>query len=218
MTVSRRPIPLRLIVYDDACRGRTPRTGLTFAWLAGARLWRALGRSDLAFGARSWPAALRWLAHAGAPRPVGEIQFWMHGRWGLVRIGAEDLDARAFAAGHRLAPLLAAVRARLAGPDALVWFRTCETFGARAGRDFARAAADFFRCRVAGHTHEIALWQSGCHVLAPGETPGWDTAEGLAGGTPEAPLRALRSAPGRPATVSFLAASSRTKVGAGRLF
>ncbi len=216
MTVLRRPIPLRLIVYDDTCRGLTPRTGLSFAWLAGARLWRALGRTDFAFGARSWPAALRWLAHAAAPRPIGEIQFWMHGRWGLARIGGEDLDVRAFAAGHRLAPLLAAVRGRLAGPHALLWFRTCETFGALAGQAFARAATDFFGCRVAGHTHEIAFWHSGLHVLAPGEEPGWAPAEGLATGTPGSPLRALRSARGRPFTVPCLAPSSRTKVGTGR--
>ncbi|HEU4610915.1 MAG TPA: hypothetical protein VFS15_02515 [Kofleriaceae bacterium] len=98
---------------------------------------------------------------------------------------------------------LEAVRERLA-PDALVWFRTCETFGARAGIDFAERLADFFGARVAGHTYIIGFHQSGLHGLAPGARADWSAEEGLAEGSPDEPARARWSRPWHPHTVTAL--------------
>ena len=95
------------------------------------------------------------------------------------------------------------LRERLA-PGALVWFRTCETFGGAAGHDFARAFTDFFGCRAAGHTFIIGYWQSGLHLLEPGQAPHWDASEGLAKGTPERPELAAWSAMGAPNTISCM--------------
>ena len=95
------------------------------------------------------------------------------------------------------------MRERLA-PDPLIWFRTCETFGAKAGIDFAARLADFFGARVAGHTYIIGFSQSGLHGLAPGARADWSPEEGLAEGTPEAPVRAKWSRPWRPRTVTAL--------------
>lgn len=138
---------------------------------------------------------------ARAERPIGEIQFWGHGRWGRVLIERESFDRSALAASHRLRPKLDALRERLA-PDALIWFRTCETLGARAGHDFARALADFTGARVAGHTFVIGYFQSGLHALSPGNAPSWEPTEGLALGTAENPERALGSGPLRPNTIT----------------
>jgi hypothetical protein len=185
--------PLRLIVWDRTA------PGLRHAWRLGARLQAGIGRVDGAFPAATWDEALAWLARAR--EAIGEIQYWGHGRWGRALIGAEALDASALRPDHRLSARLDAVRERLA-PDALVWFRTCEAFGASAGHDFAVRIADRLGARVAGHTFVIGAVQSGLHGLLPGHAPDWPADEGLAEGTPTAPVRAQRSAPGRPRTIT----------------
>ncbi len=98
------------------------------------------------------------------------------------------------------------LREKLA-PGALIWFRTCETFGARAGIALAERLADFTGARVAGHTHIIGLHQSGLHGLAPGQRADWAEDEGLLEGTPESPQRARRSAPWRTNTITCFASS-----------
>jgi hypothetical protein len=194
--------PLRLMIYDRTCAGRGPLPGLTTSWRAGGLLYRGLGRLDRSAGFSDWPSALSWLAATEPDRPIGEIQFWGHGKWGRALIDGASLDASALAPGAPLRRPLEAVRERLSGPEALVWFRTCETFGARRGHDFARRLTDFLGCRAASHTFIIAVWQSGLHSLAPGEEPGWPADEGLAEGTPEAPEKAHWSGRREPNTIT----------------
>ena len=196
--------PLRLMFYDDTCRGRGLRPGLTHSWIAGKHLYRGLGRLDRARGVTGWLEALEWLAMVEPERPIGEIQYWGHGRWGRVLINGAALDVGALEAGHAFRPYLEAIRRRLVGPEALWWFRTCETFGAAGGHRFARAWADFFGCRAAGHTYIIGPWQSGLHCLSPGQAPHWPVEEGLAEGTPQAPIKALWSGPREPNTITCL--------------
>jgi hypothetical protein len=192
--------PLRLLVYDATQRARPPRA-LGLAWHAGSYLYRGLGRIDAAFGARSWADAFEFLATYGAERTVGEFQFWGHGKWGRALVHGESFDRRALADSHALTPRIAAFRERLE-PGALVWFRTCETLGARAGQDFARALADHLGARVAGHSFVIGFFQSGLHSLSPGALPTWSENEGIAQGTADRPERALSSGPGQPNTVT----------------
>jgi hypothetical protein len=91
------------------------------------------------------------------------------------------------------------LRSRLA-PDALWWFRTCETLGKAEGHEFARRWTRFFNCRVAGHTHAINILQSGLHVLAPGEEPTWPLDEGVNPGA----IRAKDSSVFAPQTITCL--------------
>jgi hypothetical protein len=195
-------LPLRLLIYDRTCRG-TGLPGLSTAWAAGARLYRARGLLDAHYAAASWGDALRFLATEQPERALGEVQFWGHGKWGDARIASEVLDERALLQRHALCPELSRVRARLA-PGALWWFRTCETFGAERGLRFATAWTDFLGARAAGHTYIIGFWQSGLHVLEPGATPDWSPDEGLARGTARAPEQALWSRPGEPNTITCL--------------
>ena len=194
--------PLRLLLYDATCRGTPWFPGLTHSWIAGAWLYRLLGRIDRSRGVESWAEGLDWLAGIEADRSVEEIQFWGHGKWGQLRVDGEILEVSAIDTGHRWRPKLEAIRRRLTGPDALWWFRTCETFGCRPGHEFARRWTDFFDCRAAGHTFIIGPWQSGLHHIRPGQSPDWPVDEGLAEGTPDDPQRALWSKPWSPNTIT----------------
>lgn len=195
--------PLRLMVYDKTCRDEARFVGLSSAWSAGALLYRALGRLDAAHAVASWDEAFDWLATYEPSRPVAEIQYWGHGKWGCAMVDRAPFDASALREGHPLHRGIAAVRERLvSGGEALFWFRTCETFGADAGLDFATRLSDHLDARVAGHTFIIGVTQSGLHGLAPGTAPDWSATEGLAEGTSDRPVRAYGSSLKQPRTIT----------------
>lgn len=190
---------LRLMLFDRTCRGRGFAPGLSHAWAGGGVLYRALGRIDGYFGARSWTEGLDWLVAAARTRPIAEIQFWGHGEWGGLWIDEELLDGRALEPGHYLHDRLAAVKRRL-DRDARWWFRSCDVFGTAHGQAFARAWTRFFGCRAAGHTHQIMVWQSGLHELSPGDEPAWPVDEGVVDGL----WHAADSGPRVPRTITCL--------------
>ena len=197
--------PLRLMIFDDTCRGKAMLPGLTHSWIAGGHLYRGLGRLDQFRGVRSWAEGLSWLADVEPGRTIEEIQFWGHGKWGKAQLGGEPLDESVLTPRHPLLPALAAIRARLSGAQALWWFRSCETFGVRRGQAFAESWASYMGCRAAGHTFVIGFWQSGLHSLVSGQAPHWPLEEGLPPGSdPERPKKALWSRPGRPNTITCL--------------
>lgn len=190
---------MRVLVYDRTCVRKGG--GLTVPWTAGSVLYRGMRRIDRAKGVASWAEALAWLGELD--EPIDELQYWGHGRWGRILIDSEALTGSALLAGHEHHAGMRALRDRLA-PGALVWFRTCSAFGARAGIAFAEGLADFLGARVAGHTHVIGFHQSGLHGLAPGAHADWDPAEGLAKGTPDEPEEARWSRPWATRTITCL--------------
>lgn len=192
---------LKLLFYDDTCRTSRFGLGLTHSWIAGARIYGGLGRFHHSAGFTNWAAALAWLATVGDGEPIEEIQYWGHGKWGRLYIDGEVLTASCLDAGHPFHADLEAIRNRMSS-DSLWWFRTCETFGAEIGHEFARRWTDFFGCPAAGHTYIIGPLQSGLHALRPGETPDWTTFEGIDEGSPSEPKKALWSVPGAPFTIS----------------
>src|SRR5687768_13206229 len=193
---------LRLIVFDATQKRRRP-AALGFSWQYGTYLYRGLGRADAAHGAESFASALGWLAQYEPTRQIRELQFWGHGKWGRIFIDGEALDRSVLAPGHPHFQGFQRLRERLT-PDALLWFRTCETLGAQAGHDFASALGDATGARVAGHTFVIGFFQSGLHCLRPGMAPHWSSSEGIARGTPEAPQAAHGSSPWAPNTITCL--------------
>lgn len=197
--------PLRLMIYDRTCTGPRLRPGLSHAWWTGGVLYgRLLRRLHAWQGASSWAEALAWAAQVQPDRPIAELQFWGHGKWGRAYIGGDVLDAAALLPGHPLHAAMAAIRGRLVGPAALWWFRTCESFGAAPGHDLARRLTDFMGCRAAGHTYIIGVWQSGLHSLRPGEAPSWSPHEGLKRGSVADPREALWSRRREPNTIHCL--------------
>ncbi len=194
---------LRLMIYDRTCTGRF-RVGLTHSWIAGGRLYGAMGRLDDWFGAATWAEALEWLATVHPEHTIDEVQFWGHGQWGTALIDRKALTRDSLRNGAPLRPQLDAVKERLSGPDALWWFRTCHSFGCQPGFDFARAWTDFLGCSAAGHTYIIGPWQSGLHSLSAGNAPSWPIGEGLLLGSVDRPRKALWSRPGRPNTITCL--------------
>jgi hypothetical protein len=199
---------LRLLVFDRTCVGRGAAPGLSDAWSAGRVLYQRLGRIDDAYGASSWAEAFEWLVaqSQAAGRPIGEVQFWGHGRRGRALIADDVLDLGS--AGRRHLDRARALRACFATDSSEArsegwWFRTCETIGGTAGHAFTRAWSDLLEQRVAGHTHVIGFWQSGLHTLRPGETPAWSVTEGLRDVHDEAAV-ALGSSPLRPHTIQCL--------------
>lgn len=198
--------PLRLLVFDRTCVGRGVAPGLSDAWNAGRGLYRKLGRIDDAHGASTWNEALEWLiarSHATG-RPIGEVQFWGHGKRGRAFVANDVIDASSLQPGSTHVDRLRALRECFATSDANGWwFRTCETLGGTTGHGFARAWSDFFEQRVAGHTHVIGFWQSGLHTLRPGAAPAWPVSEGVRNRHDEASV-ALDSSPSKPHTIHCL--------------
>lgn len=193
---------LRLVVFDATQQKRQPRA-LGYSWRYGTQLYGALGRHDGAFGAANFADAFAWLNGYQAERQIQELQFWGHGKWGQILIDRQALGRELFEPGHALNPAFQRFRERLA-PDALIWFRTCETLGAQPGQDFASALADATGARVAGHTFVIGFFQSGLHCLRPGMAAHWSNSEGIARGSPEAPEAAHGSSPWAPNTITCL--------------
>ena len=191
------------MIFDNTCRGNA--LGLSHSWIAGGILFSTLNRLHAYKGVSSWKEALIWLGdvHRQSDEEIDEIQFWGHGRWGAMLIDGEAFDASSLAPDHRLSADLDRVRDRL-HRDTRIWIRTCETFGAKDGQGFAEKMAERFQCTIAGHTYIIGPFQSGLHIIKPGEQAYWDPWEGIREGTPEKPIQALWSKPGLPRTVSFL--------------
>ncbi len=204
--MTKRAKALRLLVYDATCTGSGLSPGLSDAWSAGARLYRALGRVDAARGVRNWREALNFLTTYGDDTPLGEVQYWGHGTFGKIWIARDAVD-RARLDDPTLAPDLDRLASRLAESRApnhepLFWIRTCETMGGPSGHAFAKALTSRLGCRVAGHTHVIGVLQSGLVALRPGEEPGWPLEMGLGPKGEEG--QGLPSTPAAPSTVHFL--------------
>lgn len=208
--------PLRLIIYD-ATQKRRPQLGsglrsrygalldrgLGLSWQLGTSLYRGRHLVDGAHGAADFASALSWLRSHEPSRQIGELQFWGHGKWGAIFIDREPLDRSVLQAGHVHHRAFQRFRERLT-PNALIWFRSCETLGALAGHDLACALGDATGARIAGHTYVIGFFQSGLHCLKPGHRPSWSAQEGLALGTARDPKRALPSSPLAPNTITCL--------------
>ncbi|MCP4502339.1 MAG: DUF4347 domain-containing protein [Deltaproteobacteria bacterium] len=194
---------MRLMIYDDTCRGNDGSLGLTHSWILGGKLYQRRGLLDAFHGVRSWEEAFQWLLDVSGGESISEIQFWGHGKWGSAYLQREILDEKSLLSSHARCSQLDALAQQLT-ENSMWWFRTCETFGAEKGHAFAEHFTERLGCRVAGHTYIIGPWQSGLHSLRPGQKADWSTEEGIKEGNPIAPQRALWSVPWAPHTLHCL--------------
>jgi hypothetical protein len=170
-------------------------------------VYRLAGRIEHVAGVASWEEAAAFVEAVSSSEPIEEVQYWGHGRFGRVLVDRTALDARSLQSASP-ARFFALLRERFApGERSLFWMRTCESFGAEIGRDFASRLSDFLGVSVAGNTHFIGFWLSGLHGLRPGATPTWSSSEGIEKGTPEAPELGVWSTPMCPRTIHCLEGS-----------
>jgi hypothetical protein len=182
------------MIYDTS-----DRRGLSHSWFVGGALYQALRRLDDCAGFDNWLDALTWISQRAVQerRKISQIQYWGHGWRGMAAMNGVALRADSFQ--HMVwGKLLQDIRGHLTA-DALIWFRTCGTFGGAAGHVFARSWATNMGCRVAGHTHLIGPFQSGLRSLRPGDSPRWSEYEGVEQGS-----RMTSSSPWAPNTITCL--------------
>lgn len=107
---------------------------------------------------------------------IKRIEFWGHGGPGSMKLGNEAITRDAFGPSSELTRLLPYL-----DPDAVIYFRGCETFRGTVGREFAEKATKFFNRTVAGHTLWIGKLEGpvgnptfpGYEELRPGKKPSW---------------------------------------------
>ena len=163
---------MRLVIYDKT------QGFLSWAWKIGALFLKMFGRSDQVVGVDSWAgffeacqAAVEEKDSNGTRHMLSRIEYWGHGHKGGVSCNGVRMDNPS----KRLMELAPHMT-----PGALLWWRTCSAFSTKKGHQFARSCRDALgSCRVAGHTYITWVWQSGLHVLGPGEEPDWRLDEGI---------------------------------------
>lgn len=151
---------MNIIIYDTTCGALS----ILFTWFAW--LYRKLGWADYSVAIPSWQAMFDVLETC-RDRSIKSVQYWGHGYFGTVLCNHEELNTAA----------LLAVSKKLR-PGARWWWRTCLSFAGSEGRLFAYRCANLLGCVVIGHTYIIWLWQSGVHLIRPGDTPSWPIGEG----------------------------------------
>lgn len=166
---------MRILIYDE-----TDDNPVGISWDIGHILYEWGGYFDEVIPAYTWREALEGLVKLGRKEKIREVQYWGHGTPGVLKIADEKLMAQHFRSNGWAYPLLKVIRQRMRR-RALVWFRTCSTFGGATGKHFAEMAAEAFGCRVAGFTHKIGIRQSGLHSLKPGKDAKWPDLEGFKG-------------------------------------
>jgi hypothetical protein len=172
----------RLMIYDnttleDGWDGFTE-DGLGYSWFAGGRLYRFMRWIDKSKGVGSWSEALDWLIAEGKKKPISMVQYWGHGSWGRVWIGKEALSYKIAEQPSEVHDKWEELQKYLA-EDAVIWFRTCQTFGGGSGHHFAKKFSTWMGCKVAAFTYNIGPFQSGLHSIGPGEEPSWSKTEGM---------------------------------------
>lgn len=156
----------RVMVFDDSENSLLEET-----WKFGAQLYKLRGDFDKIIGVHSFDEMFHALALIDDY--LDSVQIWCHGLPGWVIIN-NQWTRRPFGLKE---PVVREVASKLT-EESLLWFRTCATFAGPRGKEFAESAAEDLGCRVAGHTHLIAIWQAGLHSLGPGEKAAWSDQEG----------------------------------------
>ena len=149
----------------------------------------------------SWEDALAWLASQAERSVIDEIQYWGHGKWGCARIEGESLDEHSLKSGTRPSrplrydPRVASLRFSVVVSQLRDLWRRC--------RPSLRSIVEQFfwlsHRRTHLHYRTSTKWSSS---PATGEEPHWPREEGLAEGSPEAPIRAKWSHLSAPNTIS----------------
>jgi hypothetical protein len=192
----------KFYVYDN-----TEPTGMAWKWEVAALALAALrpGAYVLPSG-DSIEEALEHIINSNATEGcdcIEEVQFFSHGSSGnamsisktndeitIKDFNIPELDKFGYGptsmSGYREWADKLSVRQRrlvllrrlLCGPDAEIYYRSCEAFQGKTGQEFAKASTEFWRSKVVGHTKVIGLSQPGKKALKPCQEPYWPESEG----------------------------------------
>lgn len=166
---------LDLMFYDgSAWAGEV----LVFSFINGGNFYKTFRSVEHHAGFDKWADALTWLTTVESNKKIDSIQFWGHGFPGGIALNGEALKSSSLKPQSKYYQFLLALKARLK-PESVIWLRSCTSFAGSLGKKFAQDLANFFGCKVAGHTFIIGPWQSGLHTLNPGESPSWSDTEGF---------------------------------------
>lgn len=172
----------RLMIYDDTTLDDGwdgwREDGLAYSWFAGGRLYRWVRWLDKVKGVGSWAEGLDWMLEEGKKEKISMIQYWGHGSPGNVWIGKESFNLRTLSKKTENCMKWKELSNYLTD-DAVIWFRTCSTFGGPVGKVFASEFSKWVDCKVAAHTHIIGPLQGGLHSITPDQAPYWPDEEGF---------------------------------------
>lgn len=160
-------MPKILVIYDS-----TVQWYLAILFAIAARLYKVLGIIDEYYAADSWHS-IPW-ENLSAGEDFNQIHYWGHGVPGGAYLNHVNLW-NALADSPNLA---ASIKEVLSSYSGILWLRTCSSFQGSVGQAFASALSYHLNRIVVGHTYNIAIFQSGGHVLGKDKVPYWDTKEG----------------------------------------
>ena len=100
---------VRILIYDQHCRGPGKSRWLSRSFRAGASLFGGARFFDAVIPSTSWAQALRETLRVAHHQSIDEIQVWGHGKWGRALIGDDTLDASALSQPGELAASLRAL-------------------------------------------------------------------------------------------------------------
>lgn len=169
----------RLMIYDNTSLidNFEFKDALANSWKIGGKLYRSLRWLDKIKPVSSWDEALDWLVEETKKEQVSMIQFWGHGYPGYAMIGQDYLTRSSLLSVEKM-DRFEKLRDQLPS-SAVIWFRTCATFAGEDGQRFAEEFSTKLDCVIAGHTHNIGVFQSGLHTVSPGHSPRWSKDEGV---------------------------------------
>lgn len=156
---------MRVTIYDKVAWPGFMQWCLKTSWLLGCVFQKLVGAVDDYYGASSFADAEAWLKTKG---PLTSIQYWGHGSPGVIWLAGEAVPTKAWVS----------LKTLLSGPDAILWFRVCDSFQGASGQNFSRLLANNLNCTIAGHTRIIGLWQGGLYTRTPHSDPSWSVSEG----------------------------------------
>lgn len=167
---------IRVMFYDKT---RWAGEELVSSWWAGGHVYKFFRKIDICKGVESWEEALDWMLSLDSTKKISMIQFWGHGSPGNVFINGDAINTNVLRSNHPLHLKFQALKKKLTD-QSVIWFRSCTVFQGSKGSFFAKRWAQFFNCKIAGHTFVVGPWQSGLHTLVPDQEPYWPLDEGVA--------------------------------------
>jgi len=164
---------VRVFIYDKH------QGWLTWMWAIGSWLRALRPGPDKILRVGSWDEMVEKL-QALPDGSVTRVEYWGHGTSGGVKCGKEWAWGPTMKSKDPVRYIVGPLSqvSHVLAPDAVWWWRTCNSFWGVAGKPFAKACADTLGCKVAAFTRIIWWWQGDLRIAKPSVEPDWDNTGG----------------------------------------